>query len=65
MIAIELIADFESGKGSINMRQEFEQKKALVKLDLLKDWIAQMQTEYDNEYFKSWHEGQQRGKLNV
>ena len=63
-IAIELIADFDSGEGSISIRQEFEQENTLMKLDLLKDWIAQIQTEYDNELknFSGWWENQQQLK---
>jgi hypothetical protein len=50
---IKLIADWDSGEGSIARPKEWQIEYPLMKLDLLKDWIYILECEYKRE-IKEW-----------
>lgn len=44
---ITLKADFDNGEGSIGNLDAWREHDALLRADLLKDWIRQLQAEYE------------------
>ena len=50
---IKLIADWDSGEGSIERPKEWQIEYPLMKLDLLNDWIYILECEYNRE-LKEW-----------
>jgi len=52
---IKLLADWDSGEGEIRLPPEWQSEYPLMKLDLLKDWIFLLETEYKRE-LKKWSE---------
>jgi len=47
MKAGDLMANYECGEGSISLTPEFNYENSLLKLDVLSDWIYDLQEEYD------------------
>jgi hypothetical protein len=45
-ISINLVSHLEDGEGSIRITQGFENQSYLFQLDVLKDWIEELQNEY-------------------
>ena len=45
-ISMNLISDLDAGEGSIKINESFENQSYLFQIDVLKDWIAELQNEY-------------------
>ena len=57
MKAGDLKANYECGEGSIRLTPEFNSENSLLKMDVLSDWIYDLQEEYDKarlELHKEW-----------
>jgi hypothetical protein len=52
MKAGDLMANYECGEGSISLTLEFNYENSLLKLDVLSDWIYDLQEEYDKARLK-------------
>ena len=52
MKAGDLMANYECGEGSISLTPEFNYENSLLKLDVLSDWIYDLQEEYDKARLK-------------
>ena len=53
-VGVKLIADYEFGEGNIKMSERFLESSGLMQIDLLQDWICELQHEYkvrSNAYF--------------
>ena len=49
-----MLADYEFGEGNIKMSERFLESSGLMQIDLLQDWICELQHEYkvrSNAYF--------------
>ena len=49
-ISINLISDLECGEGHVNIKDSFEEQSHLFQIDVLKDWISQLQSEYADRW---------------
>ena len=47
--SIKLMWNYASGEGFILIDGSFEDLPDVTKLDMLKDWIAELQEEYDDQ----------------
>jgi len=45
-ISINLVSHLEDGEGSVRITPGFEKESYLFQLDVLKDWIEELQNEY-------------------
>jgi hypothetical protein len=45
-ISINLLSHLEDGEGSVRITPGFENQSYLFQLDVLKDWIEELQNEY-------------------
>tara|TARA_R110000787_G_scaffold249495_2_gene355106 strand:- start:597 stop:818 length:222 start_codon:yes stop_codon:yes gene_type:complete len=45
-ISINLVSHLEDGEGSVRITPGFENQSYLFQLDVLKDWIEELQNEY-------------------
>jgi hypothetical protein len=52
MKAGDLMANYECGEGSISLTPEFNYENSLLKLDVLSDWIYDLQEKYDKARLK-------------
>ena len=53
-VGVKLVADWELGEGRIKMSERFLGETGLMQIDLLQDWICDLQHEYkvrSNAYF--------------
>ena len=53
-VGVKLVADWELGEGNIKMSERFLGETGLMQIDLLQDWICDLQHEYkvrSNAYF--------------
>ena len=53
-VGVKLLADYEFGEGNIKMSERFLESSGLMQIDLLQDWICELQHEYkvrSNAYF--------------
>ena len=53
-VGVKLVADYEFGEGNIKMSERFLGETGLMQIDLLQDWICDLQHEYkvrSNAYF--------------
>jgi hypothetical protein len=50
-----LIADYDSGEGSVKLSKEFENMDGLMKADILQDWIRALENEYEDA-LEEWHD---------
>ena len=53
-IGVKLVADYDYGEGNIKMSERFLKSSGLMQIDLLQDWICELQHEYkvrSNAYF--------------
>ena len=41
-----LIADYENGEGKVRLGDEFKSQSALMRADILKDWIFELEERY-------------------
>ena len=42
-----LRVDYKNGEGEIHLDQRFKESEAILRADVLKDWIYDLQNEYD------------------
>ena len=49
-ISINLVSHLEDGEGSIRITPGFEDYSYLFQLDVLKDWIEELQSEYADRW---------------
>ena len=52
---IKLVAGFDTGEGDIKIMPHFESMNSLWQLDVLKDWIYDLDNEY-NRRMCVWHD---------
>ena len=45
-VGVKLVADYELGEGNIKMSERFLESSGLLQIDLLQDWICDLQHEY-------------------
>ena len=53
-VGVKLVADWDFGEGNIKMSERFLGETGLMQIDLLQDWICDLQHEYkvrSNAYF--------------
>jgi len=65
MKAGDLKASYDSGEGSIRLTPEFNSEGPLLKMDVLSDWIYDLQEEYDKargDLRKEWSEARERAQ---
>jgi len=46
-ILVTLTADLESGEGEVKLRTVFDELDGLTRADVLKDWIGELESLYD------------------
>ena len=51
---ISLIADYEFGEGNIKLNDRFLESSRLMQIDLLKDWIYDLEKEYEKRRKAYW-----------
>jgi hypothetical protein len=51
---LTLKADFSNGEGSIGNVAEWRENEPLLRADILKDWIYELQQEYDLAVKETW-----------
>ncbi len=51
---INLIADYEFGEGSIKLSDRFLTSSRLMQVDLLQDWICDLEKEYETRKETYW-----------
>jgi len=55
-ILVTLTADLECGEGEVKLRTMFDELDGLTRADVLKDWIGELESLYDEalfDYFQS------------
>ena len=55
-ILVTLTADLECGEGEVELRTMFDELDGLTRADVLKDWIGELESLYDEalfDYFQS------------
>lgn len=65
MKAGKLKVCYESGEGSIRLTPEFSSEGSLLKMDVLSDWIYDLQEEYDkakSDLGREWAEARKAVK---
>ena len=50
----KLVADYEFGEGNIKMSERFLESSGLMQIDLLKDWIYDLEKEYEKRSKVYW-----------
>ena len=45
-VGVKLVADWELGEGNIKMSERFLTSSGLMQIDLLQDWICDLEHEY-------------------
>mgnify|MGYP003673968961 FL=1 len=45
-VGVKLVADWELGEGNIKMGERFLTSSGLMQIDLLQDWICDLEHEY-------------------
>lgn len=58
MIKPILNANFDTGEGSVSVTQEWKDLPALLRADLLKDWIFDLNLMYEHSVNQAFHNGQ-------
>ena len=53
-----LNANFDTGEGSVSVTQEWKDLPALLRADLLKDWIFDLNLMYEHSVNQAFHKGQ-------
>jgi len=54
---LTLKANFETGEGDIGNIEKWSEHEPLLKVDLLRDWIALLQIEYDIAHQEAFKRG--------
>ena len=50
-ILVTLTADLECGEGEVKLRTVFDELDGLTRADVLKDWIGELESLYDEALF--------------
>ena len=53
-VGVKLVADYECGEGNIKMSERFLESSGLMQIDLLKDWIYDLEKEYEKRSKVYW-----------
>tara|TARA_R100001530_G_scaffold98724_1_gene68584 strand:+ start:503 stop:706 length:204 start_codon:yes stop_codon:yes gene_type:complete len=53
-VGVKLVADYEFGEGNIKMSERFLESSGLMQIDLLKDWIYDLEKEYEKRSKVYW-----------
>jgi hypothetical protein len=54
---LTLKANFQTGEGDIGNIEKWSENEPLLKVDILQDWIALLQIEYDVAYQEAFKRG--------
>jgi hypothetical protein len=54
---LTLKANFETGEGDIGNIEKWSENEALLRADILKDWIYLLQVEYDVAHQEAFNRG--------
>ena len=53
-VGVKLVADYEFGEGNIKMSERFLESSGLMQIDMLKDWIYDLEKEYEKRSKVYW-----------